>query len=114
MSSRDFIVPSPPFRGEREGPSAERWEGEVGLGKRSGIPHLTPTLSAQPRPKGGGKGEALSVAGSAFPPTPTKVVIPAKAGIHFSTRLEADKWIPAFAGMTILFMPSGIGGASPA
>jgi len=33
--------PSPPFRGEREGPSAKRWEGEVGIGERSGIPHLT-------------------------------------------------------------------------
>ncbi len=30
--------PSPPFRGEREG--------EVDLGERSGIPHLTPPLSA--------------------------------------------------------------------
>jgi hypothetical protein len=44
--------PSPPFRGEREGPSAERWEGEVGIGQRSGISHLTPTLSAP----GGGEG----------------------------------------------------------
>src|SRR6266581_8488429 len=44
--------PSPPFRGEREGPIAQRWEGEVGLGERSGIPHLTPTLSAP----GGGEG----------------------------------------------------------
>jgi len=43
-------MPSPPFRGEREGPVAERWEGEVGIGHRSGIPHLTPTLSA---PRGG-------------------------------------------------------------
>ncbi len=42
--------PSPPARGEREGPIAQRWEGEVGAGERSGIPHLTPTLSA---PKGG-------------------------------------------------------------
>jgi phosphoribosyl-dephospho-CoA transferase len=42
--------PSPPFRAEREGPSAKRWEGEVGIGRRSGIPHLTPTLSA---PRGG-------------------------------------------------------------
>ncbi len=42
--------PSPPFRGEREGPSAQRWEGEVGTGERSGIPHLTPPLSA---PRGG-------------------------------------------------------------
>src|SRR5437660_12294371 len=43
--------PSPPFRGEREGPTAEPWEGEVGLGRRSGIPHLPPTL---PAPQGGG------------------------------------------------------------
>src|SRR6185312_2807195 len=42
--------PSPPFRGEREGPDAKRREGEVGIGKRPGIPHLTPTLSV---PKGG-------------------------------------------------------------
>jgi cytochrome c oxidase assembly protein subunit 15 len=42
--------PSPPFSGEREGPIAQRWEGEVGIGERSGIPHLTPTLSA---PEGG-------------------------------------------------------------
>src|SRR5205807_7303872 len=48
-------LPSPPFRGEREGPSAERWEGEVGIGERSGIPHLTPTLSAP----GGGEGAVL-------------------------------------------------------
>jgi uncharacterized protein (DUF488 family) len=37
---------SPPFRGEREGPGAKRWEGEVGIGERPGIPHLTPALSA--------------------------------------------------------------------
>src|SRR5207247_523361 len=45
-----ILFPSPPFRAEREGPSAERWEGEVGAGNRSGIPHLTPALSA---PRGG-------------------------------------------------------------
>jgi hypothetical protein len=44
--------PSPPLRGEREGPIAERWEGEVGIGTGSGIPHLTPILSAP----GGGEG----------------------------------------------------------
>src|SRR5207253_10075526 len=38
--------PSPPFRGEREGPAPKAREGEVGAGKRSGILHLTPTLSA--------------------------------------------------------------------
>ena len=44
------ICPSPPFRGEREGPAPKAWEGEVGIGQRSGIPHLTLTLSA---PRGG-------------------------------------------------------------
>jgi hypothetical protein len=29
------------------------------------------------------------------------VVIPAKAGIHFSSVVSVDTWIPAFAGMTI-------------
>src|SRR4051812_37204699 len=47
--------PSPPFRGERKGPTPQAWEGEVG-GRRPEIPHLTPTLSA---PKGG-EGEAIS------------------------------------------------------
>jgi hypothetical protein len=61
--------PSPPFRGEREGPTphgsaqsaargqAPAWEGEVG-GHPPGIPHLTPALSA-PR---GGEGDAVSSA----------------------------------------------------
>jgi cytochrome c oxidase assembly protein subunit 15 len=48
--------PSPPFRGERAGPTAEPWEGEVGMGERSGIPHLTPALSAP----GGGEGVTCS------------------------------------------------------
>src|SRR5216684_4644536 len=38
-------------------PIAEQWEGEVGLGQRSGIPHLTPTLSAP----GGGEGVLYSI-----------------------------------------------------
>jgi glutamate 5-kinase len=48
--------PSPPFRAERDGPVPKAWEGEVGAGNsqntgRSGIPHLTPALSApSPRP----------------------------------------------------------------
>src|SRR5882672_6144329 len=43
--------PSPPFRGEREGPVAQRREGEVGgaAHRLVGSPH--PTLS--PRPAGG-------------------------------------------------------------
>jgi hypothetical protein len=49
--------PSPPFRAEREGPSAKRWEGEVGfIRKRSGIPHLTSTLSALQWTKADGEG----------------------------------------------------------
>jgi protein-disulfide isomerase len=54
ISSRrsSAIFPSPPFRAEREGPSAQRWEGEVGIGECSGIPHLTPALAAP----GGGEG----------------------------------------------------------
>jgi hypothetical protein len=42
--------PSAPFRGEREGPVAQRWEGEVGSCRRHDYPHLTLTLSA---PRGG-------------------------------------------------------------
>src|SRR6266851_7468360 len=38
------------LQGGEGGPTAERWEGEVGLDERSGIAHLTPTLSA---PEGG-------------------------------------------------------------
>ena len=41
-------LPSPPSRGEREGPVAERWEGEVGAGNRSGIP-TSPRPSPPPR-----------------------------------------------------------------
>src|SRR6266851_1400221 len=55
--------PSPPFRGEREGSDAKRREGEVGTGQRSGIPHLTPTLSAP----GGGEGEAHAAETAAVP-----------------------------------------------
>jgi hypothetical protein len=38
--------PSPPFRGEREGPDPQGWEGEVGGAVRTEAPHLTPALSA--------------------------------------------------------------------
>ena len=34
-------IPSPPFRGEREGPVAERWEGEVGDATHSRTAPLT-------------------------------------------------------------------------
>jgi hypothetical protein len=46
-----------PFRAEREGPTAGPWECEVGfIRKRSGIPHLTPALSAPQWTKAGGEG----------------------------------------------------------
>jgi len=32
------------------------------------------------------------------------IVIPAKAGIHFSAASSAERWIPAFAGMTNLVL----------
>src|SRR5437762_3023144 len=51
-SDQQKRTPLRPSGGEREGPVAKQWEGEVGLGERSGIPHLTPTLSAP----GGGEG----------------------------------------------------------
>src|SRR5207248_11480201 len=38
--------PSPPFRGEREGPAPQAREDEVGSGDGSGIRYLTPALSA--------------------------------------------------------------------
>ncbi len=37
-----------------------------------------------------------------------KNVVPAKAGTHLSNNSQADRWVPAFAGMTILF----VGGSS--
>jgi adenosylcobinamide kinase / adenosylcobinamide-phosphate guanylyltransferase len=53
--------PSPPFRGEREGPAPQAWEGEVGAGNgqndgRSASPHLTPALSAPSGGEGGKRG----------------------------------------------------------
>ena len=51
--------PSPPFRGEREGPAQQAWEGEVGVGERSGIPHLTPALSAPQWSTAGGEGARI-------------------------------------------------------
>jgi error-prone DNA polymerase len=51
--------PSPPFRGEREGPIAQRWEGEVGDAGASYIGPPHPSLS--PRPAGG-EGKTLASA----------------------------------------------------
>ena len=54
----DPISPSPPSRGEREGPIAQQWEGEVGRDARSGIRPLTPTLSPD-----GGEGASTALHG---------------------------------------------------
>jgi hypothetical protein len=62
---RARFFPSPPFRGEREGPSARRWKGEVGLGGRSGIPHLIPILSAPQWTKADGEGVYAQLGGTA-------------------------------------------------
>ena len=54
-------IPSPPFRafrGEREGPSPQGWEGEVDIDRRSGIRPLTPTLSP-----GGAEGASTTLRG---------------------------------------------------
>jgi ATP-dependent Lhr-like helicase len=48
--------------GEGGDPSRSDGEGEVGAGRRSGIPHLTPTLSAPQWPNGGGEGAASALA----------------------------------------------------
>jgi adenosylcobinamide kinase / adenosylcobinamide-phosphate guanylyltransferase len=37
--------PSPPLRGEREGPAPQAWEGEVGIFPAPKVPRLTPALS---------------------------------------------------------------------
>jgi hypothetical protein len=39
-------------------------------------------------------------------------VIPAKAGIHSSTARVAEKWVPAFAGMTLICIAQPYSAAS--
>src|SRR5690348_789549 len=48
ISTSKLHCPSPPFRGEREGPDPKGWEGGVGDAavRSTRVPHLTPTLSA--------------------------------------------------------------------
>jgi hypothetical protein len=56
-------IPLRPSGRRGRGPSRQRWEGEVGIGERSGDPNLTPALSAPPiDPKGGGEGVAVETA----------------------------------------------------
>jgi hypothetical protein len=46
--SRRDESPSPPFRGEREGPKPQGWEGEVGGATESSAAPLTLPLSPRP------------------------------------------------------------------
>src|SRR4051794_22194132 len=48
-SRRGVRNPSPPFRGERKGPTPQAWEGEVGGGDGSEIPHSPRPLRPQGR-----------------------------------------------------------------
>src|ERR1700687_360287 len=53
---------------------------------------------------GPGRDEPGQAGAEAFPRGPEmifSVVIPAKAGIHWSAIAMAERWIPAFAGMTV-------------
>ena len=51
MIRTEAPCPSPPRAGEREGPAAQRWEGEVAVSslRSSAATHLTPTLSPRKR-----------------------------------------------------------------
>ena len=70
------------LQGGEGGPIAERWEGEVGICRRSGIPHLTPTLSAPGGRRGSYGGDAKLdapfielMAGCYLPITRSRVLI---------------------------------------
>jgi urease accessory protein len=85
--------PSPPFRGEREGAGAKRWEGAVGsLRRDTGIPHLTPALSA---PEGGEGVRTTGVAGEGVCHSPVFGAAAARAGIALDDALIG--YLHAFA-----------------
>src|SRR5438105_3716963 len=112
MSSGGTILPSPPFRGEREGPAPTAREGEVGVGNRSGIRHLTPTLSAP----GGGEGVAAHSLRSR--PSQPKTAIPAKAGPLHNSGVRPRSWKErirsnTFAELSNPDCPAGIPNLSP-
>jgi hypothetical protein len=51
MIRKEAPCPSPPRAAEREGPAAQRWEGEVAVSslRSCAATHLTPTLSPRKR-----------------------------------------------------------------
>ena len=78
--------PSPPFRAEREGPSTQRWEGEVGTGERSGIPHLIPALSAPE----GGEGERARTGRRWLFVVPAVVFALMAAGFYYGLQIDSN------------------------
>jgi heme a synthase len=107
-------IPSPPFRAEREGPIAQRWEGEAGAATsgafgRSGIPRLTPTLSAP----GGGEG-VLVGAGWRRAAEAIIVLVALTIGAGgFVAGLKAGLTYNTFPLMDGSFVPAGYGQLHP-
>ena len=97
------------LRGVDEGGHQPReWlVGQEGLQPGDHIDQVTPQLS------GRGQREGLAADGRGH--RITKIVIPAKAGIHRSAFESSGMWIPAFAGLTIFLMAiDGITKRAPA
>ncbi len=86
---RRFLPLSARLRGEREGPTPQAWEGEVGRAADRSLrlppPHPDP-LRPQGR-RGGYLGSGICACPSA------------KAGVQ-GNRRNPGAWLPAFAGMT--------------
>ena len=100
-------IPSSPFRAEREGPIAQRWEGEVGAGDRSGTPHLTPTLSAPQRTKAGGEGVLVGAGWRRAAEAIIALVALTIAAGGFVAGLKAGLTYNTFPLMDGSFVPAG-------
>src|SRR6266536_3150785 len=85
MTRRTFAL-SALQGGEGGDPSRSDGEGEVGIGERSGIPHLTPTLSALK----GGEGEIQPV-----PRQRALIIVNPMAGQSRSSRRRLDRVVAA-------------------
>src|SRR5947209_1183184 len=104
------ICPSPPCSEEREGPAphgsaqsaargqAAAWEGEAGLCELSGIPHLTPTLSAPSGGEGPGRRPpyylALALLAGLCAWGPAGAAEPNAVGIIMKVSGETDPGLP--------------------
>jgi cytochrome c oxidase assembly protein subunit 15 len=109
LSPAGIDNPSPPFWGEREGPIAQRWEGEVGFSERSRIPHLTPTLSA---PKGG-EGESVGPVWRRAAEAVIALVALTIAAGGFVAGLHAGLTYNTFPLMDGSFVPAGYAQLQP-